>query len=372
MYLFGLISGAILLALIFHDAFEVMLLPRRVRRKLRFITLLFRYTWNLWSWLAERMALGIRRDTFLSLYGPLSLVMLIGSWVIGLIVGFALIQCSLSFSAQPVSFGANLLLSGDTFFTLGTASLASMSKLRQSVAVFEAGTGLAFLAIVIGYLPVLYQLFSRRETHIIMLDARAGSPPNATTLLSRHGHRDSMHALDELLHEWEQWSAEVVESHLSYPMLSYYRSQHDNQSWLAALTVIMDSCALVMVGIKDLPTFQARMTFSISRLAVVELGRVLAVKPQVLAETRLTSSDYAQMRAELKDSGMLIVDDEGAEERLIEFRSTYEPFLTGLAEYLLLTLPGWFPSPLVLHNWQNSPRGRSAKRLVDAVPSKPA
>src|ERR1019366_2471661 len=256
----------------------------------------------------------IRRDMFLSLYGPLSLVMLMGSWVIGLIVGFALIQCSLSFSAKPVSFGADL----------------------------------AFLAIVIGYLPVLYQLFSRRETHVIMLDARAGSPPNATTLLSRHGHRDSMHALDELLHEWERWSAEVVESHLSYPMLSYYRSQHDNQSWLAALAVIMDSCALVMVGIKDLPTFQARMTFSSSRLAVVELCRVLAVKPQVLTESRLTSSDYAQMRAELKDSGMLIVDDEEAEERLIEFRSTYEPFLIGLAEYLLLTLPGWLPCPRVL------------------------
>src|SRR6202011_3904154 len=260
-YLIGFTAGSSLLALIFHDAFEVMLLPRRVRRKLRFITLLVRYTWNLWSWLAERMALGIRRDTFLSLYGPLSLVMLIGSWVIGLIVAFALIQCSLSFSAQPVSFGANLLLSGDTFFTLGTASLASMSKLRQSVAVFEAGPGLAFLALVVGYLPVLYQLFSRRETHIIMLDARAGSPPNATTLLSRHGHRDSRHALDELLHEWEQWSAEVVESHLSYPMLGYYRSQHDNQSWLAALTVIMDCYALGLVGIKDLPTFLDRMTF---------------------------------------------------------------------------------------------------------------
>src|SRR3984893_12327311 len=122
MYLFGLISGSILLALIFHDAFEVMLLPRRVRRKLRFITLLFRYTWNLWSWLAEQMALGIRRDMFFSLYGPLYLVMVIGSWVLGLILGFALVQHSLSFSAMP-SFGANLLLSGDTFFTLGTASL---------------------------------------------------------------------------------------------------------------------------------------------------------------------------------------------------------------------------------------------------------
>src|ERR1019366_10011175 len=107
MYLIGLISGLILLALIFHATFEVMLLPRRVRRKLRFVSLLFRYKWNLWSWIAERMALGSRRDMFLSLYGPLSLVMLLGSWVIGLIVGFALIQCSLSFSAKPVSFGAN-------------------------------------------------------------------------------------------------------------------------------------------------------------------------------------------------------------------------------------------------------------------------
>ena len=128
MYLFGLIPGSVILVLIFHDAFEVMLLPRRVRRKLRFITLLFRYTWNLWSWVAERMALGIRRDTFLSLYGPLSLVMLIGSWVIGLVAGFALIQDSLAFGFKPVGFGANLLLSGDTFFTLGTASIASMQR----------------------------------------------------------------------------------------------------------------------------------------------------------------------------------------------------------------------------------------------------
>jgi hypothetical protein len=210
MYVIELIAGCFLLVLIFHDAFEVMLLPRRVRRRLRFITLLFRYTWNIWSWLAERMAWGSRRDMFLSLYEPLSLVMLIGSWVLGLILVFALVEPSLSFRAKPLSFGANFLLSGDTFFTLGTASLTSMSRARRSVAMFEAGTGLAFLAIVIGYLPVLYQLFSRRETHVIMLDSRAGSPPTATTLLSSHGHRDSTHALDELLHEWERWSAEVI------------------------------------------------------------------------------------------------------------------------------------------------------------------
>jgi hypothetical protein len=113
---------------------------------------------------------------------------------------------------------------------------------------------------------------------------------------------------------------------------------------------------VVMVGIKDLSTFQARMTFSSSRLALIELSRVLAVKPQAIAEARLTSSDYAQMKAELNDSGMLIVDDEGAEDRLMEFRSRYEPFLIGLSEYPLLTLPNWLPSPQLLDNWQNSPR----------------
>jgi hypothetical protein len=319
------------------------------------------------------MCLGIRRDTFLSLYGPLSLVLLVGSWVAGLVIGFATVQWSLGGGIEkPPSFAGNLILSVDTFFTLGTASLASLAKARRSVAVFEAGSGLAFLAIVISYLPVLYQLFSRREAYVIMLDARAGSPPTAATLLSRHGHRDSVHALDELLHEWERWAAEVVESHLSYPMLTYYRSQHDNQSWLAALTAIMDSCALVMVGIKGLPTFQARMTFSTARLAVTELSRVLAVKPQVLAESRLASGDYARMQAELADSGLMIVDDNETEERLAEFRATYEPFLMGLAEYLLLALPGWLPSDESLDNWQNSPRGRSARRLVEAVVSKPS
>ncbi len=162
-----------------------------------------------------------------------------------------------------------------------------------------------------------------------------------------------------------------MESHLSYPMLSYYRSQHDNQSWLAALTAIMDACALLMVGIKDLPTFHARMTFANARLAIIELSRVLAVKPQVSGETRLPSSRYARMRAELAASGMMIIDDDQAEDRLSAFRSTYEPFLAGLAEYLLLTLPGWLPDGEPLDNWQNSPRGRSAKRLVEAIVSQP-
>jgi hypothetical protein len=367
--LLTLILGLTFAVLVFCEAFEVMLLPRRIRRRLRMVRYLFASSWFVWSWMADRVRSGATRDALLSLFGPLSLLFLLGSWVVGLIVGFGLVQWSLSGGASS-TLSDYLFLSAETFFTLGTASFNSLRPLGKLVAVIEAGSGFAFLALVIGYLPVLYQLFSRRETYVIMLDARAGSPPSATTLLTRHSHVESLAALLQLLHEWEQWSAELTESHLSYPMLSYYRSQHDNQSWLAALAAVMDTCALIMVGIKDFPTLQSRMTFSTARLAIVELCRVFNLKPEISADTRLTSDDYARMAGELRDAGLELANDDSAEERLHEFRATYEPFLNALADYLLLSLPAWLPSKKALDNWQNSPRGRSAKRLVEAAPIK--
>jgi hypothetical protein len=367
----GLIFGSVLLFLVFCEAFEVMLLPRRIRRRLRMVRYLFASTWFVWSWAADRLRSGPTRDGLLSLFGPLSLLLLLGSWVVGLIVGFGFIQWSLRTGPGEASTLTDyLFLSASTFFTLGTGRLESISEASKAIAVLEAGSGFGFLALVIGYLPVLYQLFSRRETYVIMLDARAGSPPSATILLARHSHVESLPALLELLHEWEQWSAELTESHLSYPMLSYYRSQHDNQSWLAALAAMMDTCALIMVGIKDFPTLQARMTFSTARLAIVELCRVLNLKPQVYGDTRLTAEDYAQMRIDLRDAGLELADDDAAEQRLHDFRSTYEPFVNTLAEYLLLSLPAWLLTKETLDNWQNSPRGRSAKQLVEAAPEK--
>src|SRR5439155_1281913 len=144
-------------------------------------------------------------------------------------------------------------------------------------AVIEAGVGFGFLALVIGYLPVLYQSFSRREVNITLLDARAGSPPSAEELLRGFGadHEE----LTVLLAEWERWAAEVLESHLSYPVLSYYRSQHDNQSWLAALTTALDASALVMVGIEGACARQAGLTFAMARHGVVDLPQARAPSP---------------------------------------------------------------------------------------------
>ena len=129
---------------------------------------------------------------------------------------------------------------------------------------------------------MLYQAFSRREASISLLDARAGSPSSAVELLRRHRAEDTFDDLNRLLTEWEHWSAGLLESHLSYPVLCYFRSQHDNQSWLRALTTVLDTCALVMVGVRDAPVWQARMTFAMARHALVDIAQVMIVKERPL------------------------------------------------------------------------------------------
>src|ERR1039458_4101288 len=230
------IPGVFLIIVILWDAFEVMLLPVPVRRRVRVVLIFFRLTWKLWSGLAGLLPEGERRERLLGIYGPLSLVVLILTWIVGLISGFGLIDASVrGGNAIIPSLFQSLYFSGVTFFTIGYGDVIPLSSAMKMTMVVEAGCGLGFLALVIGYLPVLYQLFARREAHVILLDERAGSPPTATTLLRRHAEGRSLDALEELLREWELWSAELLESHMSYPMLSYYRSQFPNQSWLASL-----------------------------------------------------------------------------------------------------------------------------------------
>jgi hypothetical protein len=366
------IGSVVALLVILHDAFEVMLLPRRVKSRLRIVRLFFRFTWLIWSRIARRITSEDRRHNYMSLYGPLSMVWLLMVWAGGLVVGFGTLYWALeSDQSMRLSWPNQLYFSGVTFFTLGYGDIVPHTGMEKLLVVLEAGTGLGFIAIVIGYLPVLYQLFARCEAKVIMLDAAAGSPPSAMTLLVRHAEGQSLEELDDLLHEWQQWCAELIESQLSYPMLAFYRSQHDNQSWLATLTTIMDSCALMMVGLKGVRTFRARLAFSTARQAVIEMGRVFQVGALPLGEDRLTAENFERLRREFADAGLQFADGEDPEQKLAAFRNTYEPFLNGLAAYLVLALPDWLPSGSGLDNWQNNPRGKSAKQLIDSVSAKP-
>jgi hypothetical protein len=363
------ILGFFLLAAITSDAFEVMLLPRRLRRALRPVRLFFGITWGLWSTIARRMKRGRRRDAFLSLFGPLSMVLLLLLWATGLIFSFALLHWA-AHDAQSVSFATCLYLSGATFFTVGYGDVVPKTQFSKALAIVESGAGLAFIAVTISYLPVLYQLFSRREARVIQLDARAGSPPAASALLCRHSDFEAMLELSDLLKDWEQWCSELVESHLSYPMLSYYRSQHDNQSWLAALTAVLDTCALLLTGFSGVRTFQGRVTFATGRLAVVELCRVFHLRTSASGPDRLPEDEFKQLEDQLSQSGLTFSDADSAEERLKSLRSTYEPFLLALARHFLLDLPPW-RSEEEKDNWQRSRGGATAREILDTAPALP-
>jgi hypothetical protein len=345
-----------LLLTVLWDAFEAILLPRRITGYLGLAHVFYRFIWRLRSVVAHWMRNDTRRETYLSIFGPLSLLLLLGVWAAGLVAGFAMLHWCLNgrlnVAETVVPFSTYLYLSGTTFFTLGLGDVTPLEPLGRALVVVESGLGFGFLTVMISYLPMLYQAFSRREVSISLLDARAGSPPSAGELLRRHGQ--DMPELDRLLYDWERWSAELLESHLSYPVLAYFRSQHTHQSWLAALTAILDTCALVMAGVTRGPTRQAQLTFAMARHAVVDLAQVFVRAPQAMVPDRLPAASVTALWSMLADAGVTLQEGVAAEQQLRELRQMYEPYVQALSAYLLMPLPPWFRVTVMPDRWQTS------------------
>jgi hypothetical protein len=326
-----------------------------------------------------------RRELDLAVFGPLALLELLALWVSILIVAFALLIWGLGSplsdaSEHAVSFGTDLYFSGTTLLTLGMGDVVPHSGLARMVVVIEVGTGFALLALVIGYLPTLYQAFSRREQRISLLDAHAGSPPTAGALLLRHPPERRASRLKRLLEDWESWAAELLETHLSYPVLAYYRSQHEDQSWVAALAVILDACALVLACGSDLLaddeelSEQAAFTFAMARHAAVDLAQFFRTpRFQLVAHGgRLPPDERARLREVLEQIGLTPAADtrpdaKGTEGRLDALRALYQPYLEGLAAYLLMPLPPWVPAPNAPDDWQTTADNVTAPSFAQLV-----
>lgn len=350
------VAGIIVILAVVWDAFEALVLPRTVSRRFRPARIFYRATWPAWTALAHLIGRGGRRENFLAIYGPLSFLVLMACWAVALMVGFAMTQWGLGSHLNvpkgTSGFWADLYMSGTTLFTLGIGDVTPNGAFARALTVVEAGVGFGFLALVIGYLPVLYQGFSRREVNISLLDARAGSPPSAGELLLRHV--DDMAGLDALLRDWERWAAELMESHLSYPVLLYFRSQHEHQSWLGALTAILDASALVMVGINGGPTRQAQLTFAMARHAVVDLAQASGVAPRAPNPDRLPPEDLRSLRSHLAQHGVALKDGLMADTTLATLRGLYEPFVASMAARLRLTLPPWRSPADEVDSWRTS------------------
>ena len=363
MTVLAAILGTIILLVILWDGFEVIILPRRVARRLRLSRLFYLSTWTVWSWLARRVRSSKRRERYLSFYGPLSLLFLIVVWATGMILAFAMVQWSVG--PPNMSFSESIYLSGTTFITLGMG--VPHTRAARAVLMLEAGTGFGFLALVISYLPVLYQSFAKRETSILLLDARAGSPPTAAELLRRYATGHGLAAIDELLREWEIWSADLLETYISYPVLAYFRSQHDNQSWLAALTTILDVCAVAIAGIDGLAPWQARLTFAMARHTVVDLAQIVNAPPRAPEPDRLPAEALKQFKAGLEAAGIAPSNAAEFDAKLAQARRLYEPYVFALAERFILSPATWMRVSNTFDNWRTSAWERSSSGLAQSL-----
>jgi hypothetical protein len=334
------IAGLVLAVLILRDIFNALMVPGRVRRPFRFVPVYFQTTWRLWAGVGRWIRNEDGRERLLSVYGPLAMLCLLALWAGGLLVAFSLLQFGVAAPAGSTDFFDYLYTSGVRIFTLGPEESETSTSLSKALAIIEGGTGLGFITMVITYLPVLYQLFSRRETHVILLDERAGAPVSTSSIICNHARRKAMDRLDALLEAWELWGAELLESHVSYPMLSYYRSQHSDQSWLAAMAVVMDTCALRMAGAGGFDEFQAERTLAMCTTAMRNIGQILHIGPLEHYPDRLSPGALHALIEQLRQCD-LPVGENDLWERLCKVRNGYEPLLVAMAEYFLIELPAW-------------------------------
>jgi hypothetical protein len=359
----GLIFGLLAIGTVLLDAFETIILPRRASGKVRLTRLFYVLTWRPWAAVVSRYSNRRLRETGFSFYGPLSLLFLIALWAVGLLFGFGFMFWGLG-AALHDQLGLHPLhsaiyLSGTTLFTLGLGDVTPLNHWARDLVIAEAGTGLGFVAVVIGYLPVLYQAFSRREGSIALLDGRAGSPPTASELLRRHASDGGNDALVDLLAEWERWSAEMLESHISYPLLCYFRSQHDNQSWLSAITAILDTSAVLLSFVECSACRQARLTFAMARHTVVDLLLVFNMQPVPMPKppvpgsvpdiheddkktaSRLSEPELVRLTEVLCKAGYRLRLEPERLALLRKLRWMYEGQVLALSRYLCMPLPSF-------------------------------
>ena len=372
MHLVAFVVGAAIVVTVFWDAFETLVLPRTPRRRLRLTRLFYRATWTWWMACARRVRSNDQRERFLALYGPASVFVVLTCWILALVVGYALLQWSQRDHLANVhgapTFTDDLYVSATALFALGLSNVAPNGRAGRLLIVAETGSSLLLLSMLFSYIAIVYQSFARREVRITMLDAWAGSPPSATEILSRTAAAGSLSQLDTFFADWEYWCSDVLESHLSYPAIGYFRSQHPRQSWVSALATLLDVATLVKVGIEGVPSWRAHLMFAVARHAAVDLAHVLGTPPRQLSD-RLPAHALGQVRSELERTGLRPDRSRAADEELIELRASYEPYVAALASRLMVPLPSWHAVSRNPDNWQTDHQitGEAAAPLKAAV-----
>jgi Ion channel len=329
-------AGVLILVVTLLDVFRTMVMPRASKSRYRLSRFLFLGMWLPWRWIAMRARSEQGRERILAGAAPMSLFVLLAGWAALAILGYGLILWSPAFvdgvhGANDKSLATAVYFSGTSLFTIGFGDVVATGAAR-AIVIVEGATGLGLVAVVIAYLPVLYQAFNRREVGILLLDARAGSPPSGPELLRRAGGGGVRTSLPQLFREWEAWAADVLETHLSYPLIAFFRSPHDNTSWVTSLGAVLDAATLVLssVAVTDDEACggAARMLYATGTHAVEDLFIYFRFpERQVVIERE----EFDGVLEDLRDAGVPLKPADDAWKAFGEMRLAYSGRLNALA-----------------------------------------
>ncbi len=325
-------AGLLLIALVLWDIFQTVVLPRPTPSRIRVARTLIRITWPLWRSRAIRRVTSVDQERILGSYAPGLVLLLLFAWIALMILGFGLVMYALRDQLSPVpDFGTTLYFAGESVLTIGFGDISAVGGLARVAAVVGGGLGLGVLALGITYLFSLYASFQRREILVVRLEPRAGAPPSGVALLEAYGAADMRDGLAPFFLDWEAWAAEVLDTHVAYPILPYFRSSHDNASWVSALGAVLDAAALVLTCVEGGPTGEATMVQRVGGHFVEDLANFFGWPQVPLA--LVDRSEFDEARRRLGAAGWRLHDADVAWTRFVALRSAYAARLNEMALY---------------------------------------
>jgi len=329
--------GIAIVAYILNDLFQSVVVPRPTPGRYRPTRWVVRPGWRAWRAMGLRARSSDARERFLGTFAPLVVVILLVVWLSGLVLGFGFIFYGLrDFLHPPIDgFQTALYFAGTSVLTIGFGDIVATSGLTRLLALVAGGTGLGTIALAISFLFSLYASFQRREILIVTLDARAGAPPSGVSLLETMAKYDMTDDLPRLFAEWEKWGAEVLDSHLAFPLLAYFRSSHDSESWLSALGAVLDASTLLLTTVVDGPRGPAKMMFAMGTHLVEDLGRFFHMRGD--HDVGVERYEFDEARERLSAAGWRLIGPEESWLAFSRLRVQYASQLNSMAK--------WFAAP---------------------------
>ncbi len=325
------LAGIGLVWIALRDVFQSVIVPRAVNRRWRISVHLTRSLWHVWPRIGWRIQDDGAREDFLSTFAPFTMIAMFAAWALALIVGYGLILYAMRTQLQPqtVSLFGALYFAGTSFLTIGFGDITGSTGLARLVSLCAGASGLSVVAVVTAFLFSIFGAFQRREVFVVLLGARAGAPPTGVGLLSIHAYADILDDLPAFLRRGQAWTAEVLESHLAYPMLAFFRSSHDYESWVGTLGALLDASALLLTTVDDGMHGQAGIMYEVGRHLTHDLVNYFGLTTGT--QVGVEYSEYLSARERLAAAGFRLREEETSWRAFSELRSTYASGLNAMA-----------------------------------------